>query len=97
SDFRKGIEHGLAPDWPISYEDLAPWYDASDAMIGVSGWEGNPAIPARGPFTTPPPAHGQLGVRVGRAFDRLGWHRLAIPTAILGDTFDGRPACSNCS
>ena len=28
SDFRKGTEHGLAPDWPIAYEDLAPYYDA---------------------------------------------------------------------
>ena len=28
SDFRKGTEHGLAPDWPIAYEDLAPSYDA---------------------------------------------------------------------
>ena len=24
SDFRKGTEHGLQPDWPISYEDVAP-------------------------------------------------------------------------
>ncbi|MCY4406871.1 MAG: FAD-dependent monooxygenase, partial [Rhodospirillaceae bacterium] len=27
SDFRKGTEHGLAPDWPISYEDLAPYFE----------------------------------------------------------------------
>ena len=25
SDFRKGTEHGLQPDWPISYEDVAPY------------------------------------------------------------------------
>ena len=34
SDFRKGVEHGLAPDWPISYEDLAPYYDAADRLVG---------------------------------------------------------------
>jgi choline dehydrogenase-like flavoprotein len=96
SDFRKGTEHGLAPDWPITYEDLAPWYDASDALIGVGGYEGNPAIPARGPFTTPPPAHGALGVRAGKALDRLGWHRWAMPQGIISEPFDGRPGCNNC-
>src|SRR5689334_16265021 len=32
SDFRKGTEHGLAPDWPISYEELAPCYDVVDRL-----------------------------------------------------------------
>ena len=31
SDFRKGTEHGLQPDWPISYEDIAP------TMTGPTG------------------------------------------------------------
>ena len=41
----KGTEHGLAPDWPITYEDLAPWYDASDALIGVAGYDGQSGDP----------------------------------------------------
>ena len=45
SDFRKGVEHGLAPDWPITYEDLAPYYDRVDRLVGVSGLAGNPAMP----------------------------------------------------
>ena len=61
SDFRKGTEHGLAPDWPITYEDLAPYYDAIDQMVGVSGWLGDPAIPPRGPFTCRPLPPGSLG------------------------------------
>ena len=36
SDFRKGVEHGLAPDWPIAYEDLAPYYDRVDRLIDVA-------------------------------------------------------------
>ncbi len=97
SDFRKGTEHGLAPDWPISYEDLAPFYDEVDAMIGVGGLAGDPAIPPRGAFPVRPPAHGRLGERAGRAIDSLGWHRWPMPVAILGEDFDGRPACNNCS
>jgi choline dehydrogenase-like flavoprotein len=36
-DFRKGTEHGLAgsADWPIAYEDLAPYYELNDADLGV--------------------------------------------------------------
>ncbi|MCX5516745.1 GMC family oxidoreductase [Kaistia algarum] len=97
SDFRKGVEHGLAPDWPISYEDLEPFYEATDAMIGVGGMVGDPAIPPRGPFQVRPPAHGKLSEKAGSAFDRLGWHRWPMPVAILGEDFDGRPACNNCS
>jgi choline dehydrogenase-like flavoprotein len=97
SDFRKGVEHGLAPDWPISYEDLAPFYDEVDRMVGVGGLDGDPAIPPRGSFPVPPPSHGALGERAGKAFDRLGWHRWPMPVAILGANYDGRPACNNCS
>ena len=54
SDFRKGVEHGLAPDWPIAYEDLAPYYDRVDRIVGVSGLAGNPAMPPHEAYPTPP-------------------------------------------
>ena len=47
SDFRKGDEHGLQPNWPIAYEDLAPYYEEADRSIGVSGLAGDPAMPSR--------------------------------------------------
>jgi 2-methyl-1,2-propanediol dehydrogenase len=96
SDFRKGTEHGCQPDWPISYEELAPWYDASDRDIGVAGLPGDPAMPPRGPFQTPPVPPGPLARIAGRGFDRLGWHRWTMPVAIIAEDYDGRPACNNC-
>ncbi len=97
SDFRKGVEHGLAPDWPLTYEDLAPFYDEADRLIGVGGLDGDPAIPPRGAFPVRPPSHGPLGRRAAIGFDKLGWHRWPMPVAILGEDFEGRPACNNCS
>jgi choline dehydrogenase-like flavoprotein len=38
-----------------------------------------------------------LSEKAGQAFDRLGWHRWPMPVAILGERFDGRVACNNCS
>jgi choline dehydrogenase-like flavoprotein len=36
-DFEANAREGIAVDWPIRYEDLAPWYDYVERFIGVSG------------------------------------------------------------
>lgn len=95
SDFRKGTEHGCQPDWPFTYEDLAPWYERNDRNCGVSGLLGNPAIPPREPFQCPPLPPGGSTV-AARGFDRLGWHWWPMPNAILSRSYDGRLACNNC-
>jgi 2-methyl-1,2-propanediol dehydrogenase len=96
SDFRKGDEHGLAPNWPLSYEELAPFYDRADLMVGTSGLVGDPAMPPRGPFATPPLPLGHAGRYMARAFDRLGWHWWPMPAAVLSEAYDGRPGCNHC-
>jgi choline dehydrogenase-like flavoprotein len=37
SDFRVKMLDGLAQDWPIRYEDLAPYYQANEREMGISG------------------------------------------------------------
>ena len=45
-DFLANLEDGHGEDWPIRYEDLAPWYDHVEKTIGVSGsLEGLPQLP----------------------------------------------------
>jgi choline dehydrogenase-like flavoprotein len=97
SDFRKGVEHGLAPDWPITYEDLAPFYDRVDQVVGVSGLAGNPAMPPHDAYPTPPLPLRAVGRNLARAFDRLGWHWWPIPAGVISEPYDGRPACNGCS
>jgi len=95
SDFRKGTEHGCQPDWPFTYEDLAPWYEANDRNCGVSGLLGNPAIPPREPFQTRPlPPGSDSAAR--RGLENLGWHWWPMPAAIISENYDGRLACNNC-
>ncbi|MDH5607841.1 MAG: GMC family oxidoreductase [Cyclobacteriaceae bacterium] len=36
-DFEANLKDGIAVDWPIRYEDLAPWYDYVESFIGVNG------------------------------------------------------------
>lgn len=97
-DFRKGTEHGLesSADWPITYEDLAPYYELNDAEMGVSGIVGDPANPPRSPRQTPPLPFGPHGRRIAEGFERLGWHWWPADNAILTADYDGRPACVQC-
>ena len=97
SDFRKGVEHGLAPDWPVSYSDIDPFYDESDRLIGVSGLTGDRAMPPRSsPYPLKPLPMGPCGRAIGAAFERLGWHWWPMPAAVISEPYDGRPACNGC-
>lgn len=98
-DFRKGTEHGLAGtiDWPISYAELAPYYDINDAEMGISGVPGDPAYPPRPDAPRQPPTQpGRLGLRLADGFDKLGWHWWPSDNAILTEDRDGRQACNEC-
>jgi choline dehydrogenase-like flavoprotein len=95
SDFRKGIEHGHAPDWPIAYEDLAPYYERADRLIGVSGLAGDPAVPPE-TYPLPPLPISPAARLLAKAFDRLGWHWWPVPAGVVSQDYDGRPACNGC-
>ncbi|HEY6433294.1 MAG TPA: GMC family oxidoreductase, partial [Acetobacteraceae bacterium] len=96
SDFRKGIEHGLAPNWPITYQNLAPFYDESDRLVGVSGLTGDLAMPPRASYPAGPLPMGPSGRAIASAFDRLGWHWWPMPAAVISEPYDGRAACNGC-
>jgi choline dehydrogenase-like flavoprotein len=97
SDFRTKTLDGVGDDWPISYEDLAPYYEQNDKMMGVSGLAGDPGNPQRGPRQMPPVPPGRAGERMAKAFDRLGWHWWPADVAINTQPYgQGRGACNNC-
>ncbi len=93
SDFRVKSLDGVADDWPIRYEDLEPYYDLNDRMMGVAGLAGDPANPPRSPRPTPPLPLGVLGETIARGFDKLGWYWWVSDNAIISRDYDGRPAC----
>ena len=61
SDFRRGTEHGLCPDWPITYEDLHPVLRDQRRLMGIAGLAGDPSYPARSARQTPPVPPGRTG------------------------------------
>ncbi len=93
SDFRVRSLDGVADDWPITYEELRPFYECSDRQIGVSGLGGDPAYPPGDDPPLPPLPIGAGGLRVARAHSRLGWHWWPEPNAILSAPYQGRNQC----
>ena len=45
-DFESNAKDGYGSDWPIRYDDLAPWYDHVESFAGISGAnDGVPQLP----------------------------------------------------
>jgi choline dehydrogenase-like flavoprotein len=83
-------------DWPISYEELEPYYTKVDWEIGVSGTPGPFDAPRSKPFPMPPIPVKSSGVLLERAAKKLGMHAQAAPLAIVSQPFNGRAPCINC-
>ncbi len=96
SDFRVRTLDGAADDWPLDYDELAPYYELNDRMIGVSGLAGDPAQPPRDARQTPPLPLGPMGETLAGAFDRLGWHWWPADAAIISAPYGGRQPCNLC-
>ena len=90
-----GADHA---DWPLSYDDLAPWYDLVEKEIGVSGEAGaNPFEPKRtGPYPLPPVRHNVLAALVDQGAKKLGVHPFPTPRAVLSRPYKGRAPCMYC-
>ncbi len=94
-DFRRGDLDGLSPNWPITYDDVKPWYDRVDRLIGIFGSaEGLPNEPD-GIFLPPPrPRCHELWVK--NACDRMGITCIPARLSILTRPLNGRAACHYC-
>ncbi len=96
------VDGAQMADWPISYDDLAPYYDEVEQTIGVQG-DVN-AMPARtleqsprsGQFVMPPNPTGYSARLLAQGAKNVGWEPFPYPAAVNSQEFDGRPACNSC-
>lgn len=92
-DFRLRTLYGVGVDWPLSYDDLAPYYDYAEEFVGVSGplefpWGGRAGRYPQG--LLPLQAADEL---FARGMDELGIRWCMAPHAILTGHKDGRKPC----
>jgi len=94
-DFRGRSLDGLGDDWPMGYEDLRPYYDKLDRLVGIFGSaEGLPNDPD-GIFL-PPPRPRCFELLVKQACDQLSIPCIPSRLSILTRPLNGRLACHYC-
>ena len=95
SDFVARSLDGVADNWPITYWDLAPYYDLNDRTVGVAGIPGNTAYPpAAADAERQPPVRLSRNAQIlSRGFKKLGWHWWPTDQAILTRPHRGRKPC----
>src|SRR5450631_3023317 len=94
-DFDANAKDGIAIDWPIRYEELAPWYDHVEKHAGISGSrDGLPQLPD-GQFQPAMPLNCAEELIAGRLKKAFGGERQMIigRTANATLALEGRAPC----
>jgi choline dehydrogenase-like flavoprotein len=94
SDFRARTLDGVADDWPLTYDDLVPYYARIDAEMGVSGLGGDPAYPPGPPPPLPALPIGKAGRVAALGMNRLGWHWWPGRNAMPSQAYGRQQACA---
>jgi len=90
------IEGANVVDWPISYEDLEPYYDLTEELVGVSGhYKKHKYEPprSRAEFTQPPTKENAVVKLLDKSCQKLGIESLVTPRAVLSQDKGDRNAC----
>ena len=97
NDFRTRTLYGVGDDWPVSYDELEPYYCRAEALLGVSGTDADNPFAARRSQDYPLPPF-ELTPTDRRLAERLRHHGLFLHTTPQARTrrpHDGRPGCLN--
>ncbi len=98
-DFKAYSHDGLGVDWPLDYEEMAPWYDKCEKLVGVSG--NNPGIfdvPASGEGVLQPHAKPRVyELLVKAVVEKMNIPIVPMRRAVLTRPLDDREACFNAS
>lgn len=103
-DLRLRTELGAVPgstvaDWPISFAELAPFYDMAEEELGVSGAEtAHPFSDVRTrPYPTPPLEAHPISRELDRVCEALGYHAFPTTRGIISRPYRGRQPCMYCA
>lgn len=95
-DFKTKSTQGFGEDWPFGYNDLAPYYDKVERLVGISGASDHYHNMPDGLYAAPAHAWRCTELDLKKKLDRMGVPFLSERTAVLSAPYDGRPACHYC-
>jgi len=94
-DFNRKSRDGLGDDWPITYDDVKPWYDEVDKLIGIFGSAENLPNEPNGIFL-PPPTPRCYELLATKAARKLGVTVVPSRLSIITKPHNGRAPCHYC-
>jgi choline dehydrogenase-like flavoprotein len=83
-------------DWPITYQDLEPYYTKVDWEVGVAGAPGPYDPPRSRPYPMPPHPPKSTGVLLEQGARKLGYKPFPAPMAVASRPYNGRAQCAQC-
>jgi choline dehydrogenase-like flavoprotein len=87
---------GFDVDWPVDYDEMAPWYSKVERMIGVSGPDTQSVDFPYGDWLPPTAMRCAEAKLAAAARKKFGLHVFSEPKAAITRDFNGRPACHYC-
>lgn len=94
-DFKRKSRDGIGGDWPISYDDVAPYFDRVDRLVGIYGSREGIRNEPDGIFQ-PPPAPRCYELLVKKASDKLRITCIPARRSVITQPLNGRQACHYC-
>jgi choline dehydrogenase-like flavoprotein len=96
------VDGANVADWPLTYDELAPFYDRIERRMGVQGDRGRMPVrtleqaPRRHQFRMPPNPPNYAGKLLREGAASLGYEVYPFPMAVNSRVHHGRPACNSC-
>ena len=80
-------------DWPVTYDEIEPYYALVEWAFGVSGKAGANAFegPRSRDYPCPPMPTSRYARKFHEGCEALGWNSFPTPQAALSEPFNGRP------
>ncbi|HET6568194.1 MAG TPA: GMC family oxidoreductase, partial [Rhodothermales bacterium] len=95
-DFKAKSRDGLGEDWPITYDEIKPYYDKLDRLVGLFGSNEGLYNEPDGIFM-PAPKPRCYELLIKQACDKINIPVVANRLSVITQPLNGRPACHYCS
>lgn len=97
SAFRMKTLFGVSEDWPISYEDLEPYYTEVEKIVGVAGPKEVPFRRRSEPYPLPPHKLSFASQVIEKGCKKLELELVPNSVAILSHSYRGAVSCNYCN
>ena len=94
-DFREWSLAGVEEDWPITYQELAPFYSRAEKIMGVTGTREGLEVVPDGEYLKPLKPRCSENI-IKQVCTKMGIPMIPARKAVLTESYEGRAPCHYC-